>query len=173
VPYSSLSSICRFASMVMSAVIPGRRCVRRLIRPAVPSTGCMCSSAVESKTNVSRGWSPGVNVGVSREFGDNCYLIKHGGCSLWDSGMSDAIAAKPEGVSAGGGICAVGPQNAGLAVAATASRRRISPVAFSHFHGDPVGNANLFTAATLYIQERIRRCIWHRMRRVNFRTRSV
>ena len=29
----------------------------------------------------------------------------------------------------------------------------ISYVAFSHFHGDHVGNANLFTGATLYIQE--------------------
>jgi glyoxylase-like metal-dependent hydrolase (beta-lactamase superfamily II) len=29
----------------------------------------------------------------------------------------------------------------------------ISRIAFSHFHSDHVGNANLFTAATLYIQE--------------------
>jgi glyoxylase-like metal-dependent hydrolase (beta-lactamase superfamily II) len=29
----------------------------------------------------------------------------------------------------------------------------IKRVAFSHFHSDHVGNANLFTAATLYIQQ--------------------
>jgi len=32
----------------------------------------------ESKTTDVSNWSPGVNVGQSREFSDNCYLIKHG-----------------------------------------------------------------------------------------------
>ena len=59
----------------------------------------------QSKTNDVSNWSPGVNVGVAWEFSDNCYLIKHGDSFfLWDSGMSDSIVAKPEGVAAGGGI---------------------------------------------------------------------
>src|SRR5215475_9847259 len=42
--------------------------------------------------------SPGVNVGKSMDFVDNCYLIKHGqGWLLWDTGLADAIAAMPEG----------------------------------------------------------------------------
>jgi glyoxylase-like metal-dependent hydrolase (beta-lactamase superfamily II) len=110
----------------------------------------------ESKTNDVSNWSPGVNVGESREFSDNCYLIKHGdSLFLWDSGMPDAIAAKPEGVSAGGGILTLwvrktlGSQLQQLGIAPD----DITHIAFSHFHGDHVGNANLFTAATLYIQE--------------------
>jgi N-acyl homoserine lactone hydrolase len=111
----------------------------------------------ESKTSdVSANWSPGVNVGESREFSDNCYLIVHGErLLLWDSGMSDAIAAKPEGVSAAGGLLTLwvhktlASQLQTLGVAPTA----VTDIAFSHFHADHVGNANLFTAARLYAQE--------------------
>src|SRR4029078_961887 len=43
-------------------------------------------------------WSPGVNVGKSMPFVDNCYLIKHSqGWMLWDTGVADAIAAMPDG----------------------------------------------------------------------------
>ena len=43
-------------------------------------------------------WSPGVNVGKSMPFVDNCYLLKHGqGWMLWDTGLADAIAAMPDG----------------------------------------------------------------------------
>ena len=43
-------------------------------------------------------WSPGVNVGKSMDFVDNCYLVKHSqGWLLWDTGVADAIAAMPEG----------------------------------------------------------------------------
>src|SRR5438132_13717880 len=43
-------------------------------------------------------WSPGVNVGQSMPFVDNCYLLKHAqGWMLWDTGVADAIAAMPDG----------------------------------------------------------------------------
>src|SRR5215216_6089628 len=43
-------------------------------------------------------WSPGVNVGKSMDFVDNCYLIHHTqGWLLWDTGISDAIAAMADG----------------------------------------------------------------------------
>src|SRR5437762_9797153 len=45
-------------------------------------------------------WSPGVNVGQSMPFVDNCYLLKHAqGWMLWDTGVADAIAAMPMGKS--------------------------------------------------------------------------
>jgi len=107
-------------------------------------------------TDVSANWSPGVDVGVSREFSDNCYLIVHGErLFLWDSGMSDSIAAKPEGVTAAGGLLTLwvrktlASQLQVLGVSPTA----VTDVAFSHFHADHAGNANLFTSARLYIQE--------------------
>jgi len=68
--------------------------------------------------------------------------------------MSDSIAAKPEGVSAAGGLLTLwvrktlASQLEELGIAPT----DITHLAFSHFHADHVGNANLFTAATLYIQ---------------------
>lgn len=110
----------------------------------------------ESETkDVSANWSPGVNVGQSRLFSDNCYLIKHEkGWLLWDSGIPDAVAEKPEGVSVANGLLV-------LKVTRTLQAQlqeldltpdKVTHVAFSHFHGDHVGNANLFTAATLYIQ---------------------
>lgn len=110
----------------------------------------------ESETrDVSANWSPGVNVGQSRLFSDNCYLIKHEkGWLLWDSGIPDAVAEKPEGVSGAGGMLV-------LKVTRTLQAQlreldvapdKVGYVAFSHFHGDHVGNANLFTAATLYVQ---------------------
>ena len=41
-------------------------------------------------------WSPGVNEGKSMDFVDTCYLIKHAqGWFLWDTGISDAVAAMP------------------------------------------------------------------------------
>src|SRR4249919_3074585 len=44
-------------------------------------------------------WSPGVNVGKSMAFVDSCYLIRHRqGWLLWDTGLSDAIAAMPDGL---------------------------------------------------------------------------
>src|SRR6202165_2243885 len=44
-------------------------------------------------------WSPGVNEGKSMDFVDNCYLIKHAqGWFLWDTGISDAVAAMPNGL---------------------------------------------------------------------------
>lgn len=109
----------------------------------------------ESRTSDVSNWSPGVDVGVAREFSDNCYLIRHGkDWFLWDSGMSDAIADKPDGVVAGGGILTLyvrktlQSQLTELGIAPT----DVTLVAFSHFHGDHVGNANLFTAAKVLVQ---------------------
>jgi glyoxylase-like metal-dependent hydrolase (beta-lactamase superfamily II) len=110
----------------------------------------------ESKTTDVSNWSPGINVGVAREFSDNCYLIKHGdSLLLWDTGMSDSFAAKPEGVSAAGGILTLFVRKT---LAAQLRQLGVAPadithLAVSHFHGDHVGNANLFTAARLYTQE--------------------
>ena len=111
----------------------------------------------DSKTNdVSANWSPGVNVGMAWEFSDNCYLIRHGNSLfLWDSGMSDSIAAKPEGVTAASGLLTMWVRKtlASQLQALGIAPGDVTDVAFSHFHSDHVGNANLFTSAKLYIQE--------------------
>lgn len=111
----------------------------------------------ESETkDVSANWSPGVDIGKSREFSDNCYLIRHDkGWMLWDSGISDTVADKPEGVVAGGGILTLYVKKT---LRSQLRELGLSPadikyLGFSHFHGDHVGNANLFTEATHYIQQ--------------------
>jgi glyoxylase-like metal-dependent hydrolase (beta-lactamase superfamily II) len=96
-----------------------------------------------------------VDVGVSREFSDNCYLIVRGDrLFLWDTGMSDAIAEKPEGVTAAGGLLTLWVRKtlASQLAALGISPDRVTDLALSHFHSDHAGNANLFTSATLYIQ---------------------
>lgn len=109
----------------------------------------------EGRTSDVSNWSPGVDVGVAREFSDNCYLIRHGqDWLLWETGISDAIADKPEGVVVGGGLLTLHvrktlqSQLAQLGIAPT----QITHMAFSHFHGDHVGNVNLFTAAKVLVQ---------------------
>jgi N-acyl homoserine lactone hydrolase len=106
-------------------------------------------------TDVSR-WSPGVNVGQPWEFSNNCYLIRHAkGWMLWDSGFSDAVASMPDGlVAAGGALRAQLPKTLVSQLAEVGIKTTdITYIAFSHFHPDHAGNANLFTGATLYIQE--------------------
>jgi glyoxylase-like metal-dependent hydrolase (beta-lactamase superfamily II) len=104
--------------------------------------------------DVSR-WTPGVNVGQPHVFANHCYLVKHAqGWMLWDTGNADRIAAMPGGMTvAGGAITAymkkpLAESLKEIGVAPT----DIQHFAMSHAHGDHSGNANLFTAATLYIQ---------------------
>jgi glyoxylase-like metal-dependent hydrolase (beta-lactamase superfamily II) len=101
-------------------------------------------------------WTPGVNVGNPGEFSANCYLIRHAkGLMVWDSGINDSVAAMPDGFQRN----ETSPryilrkpfreQLAALGV----DPAKVQHVAFSHTHGDHVGNGNLFSGATLYIQQ--------------------
>jgi glyoxylase-like metal-dependent hydrolase (beta-lactamase superfamily II) len=110
----------------------------------------------ESDTKDVSMWSPGVDVGQPREFSDSCYLIRHAkGLLLWEAGVSDTIAAMPDGLTVGNGMLTLHVrktlrsqlQELGITPA------DITRLGFSHFHGDHVGNANLFTSAKLYIQQ--------------------
>ena len=100
-------------------------------------------------------WSPGFNVGKPADFSDNCYLIRHGDdWLLWDTGFADALASIPEGTLGARGMRAMRRRT----LASQLAEIGVAPddvrfLAFSHSHGDHVGNGNLFTAATLYIQE--------------------
>jgi glyoxylase-like metal-dependent hydrolase (beta-lactamase superfamily II) len=101
-------------------------------------------------------WSPGVNVGVPIDFSDNCYLIHHTseGYLLWDTGITDRLAALPEGQH----VQATGQtwhrtQTLVAALAALGLKPAdVHYIAISHVHPDHVGNADEFPAATLVIQ---------------------
>jgi glyoxylase-like metal-dependent hydrolase (beta-lactamase superfamily II) len=109
----------------------------------------------ENRTTDVSLWSPGYNVGKPMEFSNNCYLIRHAkGWMLWDTGNSDALAARPDGLTVLGGRLNIrmpktlASQLKEIGVEPT----DIGHLAMSHMHGDHCGNANYFTAATLYIQ---------------------
>jgi glyoxylase-like metal-dependent hydrolase (beta-lactamase superfamily II) len=102
-------------------------------------------------------WSPGVNVGKSMDFVDNCYLIKHSqGWLLWDTGLADAIAAMPEGQR---------PADPRMThwrrpktLAAQLDQLGMKPsdvkyVAISHTHPDHIGNVTMFPQSMLLVQK--------------------
>jgi glyoxylase-like metal-dependent hydrolase (beta-lactamase superfamily II) len=103
-------------------------------------------------------WTPGVaeNVGRPIVLSNSCYLIQHAqGWMLWETGYSQSIAGLPGGFEAGALTWSwrapktLTEQLAELGV----TPAQITRLGFSHTHPDHVGNANLFSAATVYIQE--------------------
>ena len=110
----------------------------------------------ENHTNDVSRWTPGVNVGKPGQFANHCYLIRHAkGLMLWDSGNPDRLAALPNGLTNPAGTItaymrkplAESLKEIGVAPAG------IQHFAMSHSHGDHSGNANLFAASTIYMQE--------------------
>jgi len=85
-----------------------------------------------------------------------CFLIRHPkGTLLWDTGLGDAIADRPGGVELAPGIRATVRvklvdqlRTLGLKPA------DIDYLAFSHWHEDHTGNANLFGKSTWILQRR-------------------
>src|SRR6516165_1049515 len=103
-------------------------------------------------------WSPGVNIGVPIDFSDNCYLIRHSseGYLLWDTGITDRLAALPQG-QAVPPLRQIWYRTQALVAALDAIRVKphdISYVAVSHVHPDHVGNVDVFPEATLIMQRR-------------------
>jgi N-acyl homoserine lactone hydrolase len=102
-------------------------------------------------------WSPGVNVGKPMDFVDNCYLIKHAqGWLLWDTGVTDAIAAMPEGQR---------PPDPRMThwkrpktLASQLAELNVKPsdikfVAVSHAHPDHIGNIPMFPQSMVLVQQ--------------------
>jgi len=106
--------------------------------------------------DVSR-WSPGVNVGKSAEFVDNCYLIRHTqGWLLWDTGVADAIAAMPQGQAPSDPRATHWRRPKTLA--SQLEELSVKPadikfLAVSHTHPDHVGNVGLFSSSMLLVQK--------------------
>jgi glyoxylase-like metal-dependent hydrolase (beta-lactamase superfamily II) len=102
-------------------------------------------------------WSPGVNEGKSMPFVDNCYLIKHAaGWMLWDTGLTDAIAAMPEGQKPADPKATHWYRPKTLA--SQLEQLGVKPsdikiVAVSHTHPDHVGNVEMFPQSMLMVQK--------------------
>jgi len=102
-------------------------------------------------------WSPGVNIGKSMDFADNCYLIHHSqGWLLWDTGLTDALAAKPDG-EAPADPRAIHWRRPKTLISQLdelgVKGSDIKFVAVSHTHPDHIGNVELFPQSTLLVQK--------------------
>jgi N-acyl homoserine lactone hydrolase len=102
-------------------------------------------------------WSLGVNVGKSMDFVDNCYLMHHmRGWLLWDTGVTDAIAAMPDGQAPADPRMTHWRRPKTLASQLEAlgvKPAEIKYVAISHTHPDHIGNVELFPQAMLLVQK--------------------
>jgi len=102
-------------------------------------------------------WSPGVDEGKSKDFVDNCYLIKHTlGWFLWDTGIPDAVAAMPNGLAPSDPKAVTWKRPKTLA--AQLDELGVKPddikaMAVSHTHPDHIGNVEMFPSAMLYVQK--------------------
>lgn len=102
-------------------------------------------------------WTPGLNEGKTMDFVDSCYLIKHGkGWFLWDTGITDAVAAMPNGLAPADPKAVTWRRPKTLA--AQLEQLGVKPgdikaMAVSHTHPDHIGNVELFAQATLYVQK--------------------
>jgi len=101
-------------------------------------------------------WSPGHNVGKPKEFSNNCYLIKHEkGLLLWETGVPDALAQRPNGLSVAKGLITLyrAKTLASQLEALGAPPAKIAYVAVSHTHGDHVGNLKAFKTSKILMQK--------------------
>ncbi len=100
-------------------------------------------------------FSPGVDVGKKKTLTDSCYLVVHPkGTLMWDTGLSDEIAAMPDGKKLSdkfhGSLkktVAAQLKDAGYAP------NDVTHLAVSHMHFDHIGNVGLFPKATLLMQK--------------------
>jgi N-acyl homoserine lactone hydrolase len=106
--------------------------------------------------DVSR-WSPGVDEGKSKDFVDNCYLIKHTqGWFLWDTGISDEVATMPNGLASSDPKAVTWKRPKTLA--SQLEQIGVAPadlkaMAVSHTHPDHTGNVEMFPSTMLYVQK--------------------
>lgn len=102
-------------------------------------------------------WSPGVDVGKSVPMSDNCYLMHHGqDWLLWDTGVTDAVAAMPNGQAPSDPRAIHWYKPRTLAVELDAVGVKPSDIkylAISHTHPDHIGNVEMFPGALLLVQK--------------------
>jgi N-acyl homoserine lactone hydrolase len=152
--------------MTRPSIIAAAACVAALCAVSTYSANAQTKPGIERlyilncgegvAGDISR-WSPGVNVGKSMDFVDNCYLIKHAqGWLLWDTGVTDAIAAMPDGQKPADPRATHWKRPKTLASQLDQLGVKPSDIRFlavSHTHSDHIGNVGLFPKAMLLVQK--------------------
>ena len=99
-------------------------------------------------------FSPGIDEGQSKQFTNSAYLIRHEKRDLiWDTGLSDALNQSPAGNDAGNFVMKMPNTFISQLTEIGLDPSEVDYLGLSHLHGDHIGNANLFTSATLLLQE--------------------
>jgi N-acyl homoserine lactone hydrolase len=84
----------------------------------------------------------------------SCFVIQHpNGILVWDTGMGDSLVEKKDGVDNGGIHMTASVTLAEQLKALGLAPSDVTYVAFSHFHFDHTGNANLFTNSTWILNQ--------------------
>lgn len=97
---------------------------------------------------------PGEDVGKRKVLTDSCYLIVHPkGTLMWDTGLPDSLADRPNGVTKGPFTLSVKKPLLPQLRAIGYPPEKIDYVAFSHMHFDHTGNANAFARSKVIMQK--------------------
>jgi len=104
-------------------------------------------------------WTVGVNVGKPIDISVSCYLIHHAdGYFLWDTGISDAVAAMPDGWYPANNPATDIHWTRAKTLESQLAAIGVKPsdikfVGISHTHPDHIGNAELFPQVPFLIQK--------------------
>jgi glyoxylase-like metal-dependent hydrolase (beta-lactamase superfamily II) len=92
--------------------------------------------------------------GKPGSFAVPCFVIRHPkGTLLWDTGLSDKLAENKNGLDNGGFHMSVAVTLADQLTTLGLTPADVTQVAFSHFHSDHTGNANLFGSSTWIVNK--------------------
>jgi len=104
-------------------------------------------------------WTVGVNVGKPIDISDSCFLVRHAGdYFLWDTGISDAVAAMPDGwLPTNNPVTDIHWSRAKTLESQLAAigvkPADIKFIGISHTHPDHIGNVELFPGVPILIQK--------------------
>jgi N-acyl homoserine lactone hydrolase len=104
-------------------------------------------------------WTVGVNVGKPIDISVSCYLIHHAsGYFLWDTGISDAVAAMPDGWYPTNNPATDIHWTRAKTLESQLTAIGVKPsdikyVGISHAHPDHIGNAEMFSQVPFLIQK--------------------
>jgi glyoxylase-like metal-dependent hydrolase (beta-lactamase superfamily II) len=99
-------------------------------------------------------FNPGVDEGQTRQFTNTAYLIRHPkGDLIWDTGLPDGLNQMAEGNDSEGFLMKMPVTFASQLEAIGVAPTEVEFIAVSHLHGDHIGNANMFTNATVLLQK--------------------
>ena len=100
-------------------------------------------------------FQPGIGKGEHKTLTNSCYLVVHPkGTLMWDAGLPDALAQMPEGKTVMDTfVVKMSKTLAGQLKEIGYAPESIKNLGISHMHFDHIGNAGLFSGATLLMQK--------------------